>query len=166
MVVWWLSTEEQTLDYRQSYGPSAQGRNTGVHGLWHSLGNSKQRKKDCRWVVTQCLHCSKENHSWGIFVSLPFLYLQKKKRMEGQTQFVVSQCFTEFHEVASRIFPNGRGRGFRSPGCVFYFHLMDIFQAIRQVHFIHLQGTHIIILLMKLQVTQEGTLQGGGVSGS
>ena len=83
--------------------------------------------------------------------------------MEGQTQFVVSQCFTEFHEVASRIFPNGRGRGFRSPGCVFYFHLMDIFQAIRQVHFIHLQGTHIIILLMKLQVTQEGTLQGGGV---
>lgn len=78
--VWWLGTEEQTLGYRQGCGPSAPGGSTDAHGLWDSLGNSKQRKKeDCRWVVTRCLRCSKENHSWGIFVSLPFLYLQKKK---------------------------------------------------------------------------------------
>lgn len=39
---------------------------------------------------------------------------------------------------------------------------MDIFKANRQVRFICLQGTHIIILLTKLQVTQEGKLQEAG----
>lgn len=55
---------------------------------------AKQREKeDYRWVVTQCLLCSKEKQLLGN-VYITSFSLPPEKRMEGQTQFVVSQYFT------------------------------------------------------------------------
>lgn len=87
---------------------------------------AKEREKNDRRGVTQSSPCSKENRSWGMFVSLPFLCLQRK---QAQAKLNLWSVFhSEFHQVASRTLHSRCGRGLRNPRCVFYFHWTDVFK--------------------------------------